>query len=84
MLTVPLWMRLWRALGEERAARIRDAEREEIASHLHDSVLQTLALIQKKAAKPDEVVRLARSQERNCAAGCSAIPPSTAVRWPPP
>ena len=64
MLTVPLWMRLWRALGEERAARIRDAEREEIASHLHDSVLQTLALIQKKAAKPDEVVRLARSQER--------------------
>lgn len=64
LLTVPLWMRLWRALNEERAARIRNAEREEIASHLHDSVLQTLALIQKQAAKPEEVARLARSQER--------------------
>ncbi|MFW0784372.1 PspC domain-containing protein [Gordonia sp. CPCC 206044] len=64
LLTVPLWMRLWRALNEERAARIRNAEREEIASHLHDSVLQTLALIQKQASRPDEVARLARSQER--------------------
>ncbi|MGV9710552.1 PspC domain-containing protein [Gordonia sp. NPDC003424] len=64
LLTVPLWMRMWRALNEERAARIRNAEREEIASHLHDSVLQTLALIQKQAGKPDEVARLARSQER--------------------
>ncbi|QTI71145.1 PspC domain-containing protein [Gordonia polyisoprenivorans] len=64
LLTVPLWMRMWRALNEERAARIRNAEREEIASHLHDSVLQTLALIQKQAAKPEEVARLARSQER--------------------
>ncbi|MFT4124740.1 MAG: PspC domain-containing protein [Gordonia sp. (in: high G+C Gram-positive bacteria)] len=64
LLTVPLWMRMWRALNEERAARIRNAEREEIASHLHDSVLQTLALIQKQAGKPDEVIRLARGQER--------------------
>lgn len=64
LLTVPLWMRTWRTLNEERAARIRNAEREEIASHLHDSVLQTLALIQKQAARPDEVARLARSQER--------------------
>lgn len=64
LLTVPLWMRLLRTLNEERSARIRNAEREEIASHLHDSVLQTLALIQKKAGRPDEVARLARSQER--------------------
>lgn len=64
LLTVPLWMRMWRTLNEERAARIRNAEREEIASHLHDSVLQTLALIQKKAHRPEEVARLARSQER--------------------
>lgn len=64
LLTVPLWMRLGRALNEERAARIRNAEREEIASHLHDSVLQTLALIQKQASSPEEVARLARGQER--------------------
>jgi signal transduction histidine kinase len=64
LLTVPLWLRLWRALGAERAARIRNDEREEIASHLHDSVLQTLALIQKQADHPQEVARLARGQER--------------------
>ncbi|MBJ8347415.1 ATP-binding protein [Antrihabitans sp. YC2-6] len=64
LLTVPLWLRMLRALNAERAARIRNEEREEIASHLHDSVLQTLALIQRQAQSPQEVVRLARSQER--------------------
>ena len=47
LLTVPLGLRLTHSLGAERAARIRNEEREEIASHLHDSVLQTLALIQR-------------------------------------
>ncbi|MEZ5153590.1 ATP-binding protein [Rhodococcus zopfii] len=64
LLSVPLWVRMWRALEQERAARVRNEEREEIASHLHDSVLQTLALIQKQAGDSQEVVRLARSQER--------------------
>ncbi|GAA5125121.1 ATP-binding protein [Haloechinothrix salitolerans] len=64
VLTVPFWLRLVRDLGEERAVRIRTEERAEIAAHLHDSVLQTLALIQKQSESPKEVARLARGQER--------------------
>jgi signal transduction histidine kinase len=51
------------ALDEERAARIRVEERAEMAAHLHDSVLQTLALIQ-KAPDVAETHNLARGQER--------------------
>ena len=64
LLSVPVGLRLWRSLEEERAARIREAERTNIASHLHDSVLQTLALIQKRSEDPGQVSRLARRQER--------------------
>jgi signal transduction histidine kinase len=58
-----LW-RLWTALVEERSERIRADERSEMAAHLHDSVLQTLALIQRRADDPRAVVGLARRQER--------------------
>ena len=58
-----LW-RLWNALVEERSERIRSDERAEMAAHLHDSVLQTLALIQRQADDPRAVVGLARHQER--------------------
>ena len=51
-------------LANERAGRIRSEERAEVAAHLHDSVLQTLALIQKRSSEPAEVGSLARSQER--------------------
>lgn len=64
VLTVPWWVRLARDFGEERRQRIVTAERAEIAAHLHDSVLQTLALIQKQSHDPREVQRLARGQER--------------------
>jgi signal transduction histidine kinase len=64
VITVPWWVRLVRDLGEERRERIREAERAEIAAHLHDSVLQTLALIQRQSGSPREVARLARGQER--------------------
>jgi signal transduction histidine kinase len=64
VLTVPWWLRLVQDLGEERRARIRTEERAEIAAHLHDSVLQTLALIQKQPDVSREVLRLARGQER--------------------
>jgi signal transduction histidine kinase len=64
VLTVPWWVRLARDFGEERRERIVTAERAEIAAHLHDSVLQTLALIQKQSDDPREVQRLARGQER--------------------
>jgi signal transduction histidine kinase len=64
LLSSPWWVTLTTDLREERTARIRSQERAEVAAHLHDSVLQTLALIQKASGSPTEVTRLARSQER--------------------
>ena len=64
LATAPLWRRLLDSRDAERAARIRSEERAAVAAHLHDSVLQTLALIQRHADSPAAVARLARSQER--------------------
>lgn len=64
LLVGPWIVRLLRALGQERRERIRSEERSEMAAHLHDSVLQTLALIQRQAESPADTVRLARRQER--------------------
>ena len=64
LLVVPLIVRLASSLVEERQAKAVADQRAEIASRLHDSVLQTLALIQKRASDPEEVARLARGQER--------------------
>jgi signal transduction histidine kinase len=64
VIFAPLIARLIRSLSTERAERIRSQERAEMAAHLHDSVLQTLALVQKRADDPREVAALARRQER--------------------
>ncbi|GAB4084290.1 ATP-binding protein [Myceligenerans cantabricum] len=64
LVLAPWWLKLVRELGDERAARAREAERADIAAHLHDSVLQTLALIRARADDSESVARMARAQER--------------------
>ena len=64
LVLLPWALKFWRDLETERAGRVRETERAEIAAHLHDSVLQTLALIQRRAGNEHDVVRLARAQER--------------------
>jgi signal transduction histidine kinase len=64
LVLAPWWLRLVRELGDERALRAREAERADIAAHLHDSVLQTLSLIRARADDAEEVSRMARAQER--------------------
>ncbi len=83
----PWALRLWRDLDGERAARVRESERAAIAAHLHDSVLQTLALVQRSSNDPTQVQRLARAQERDLrdwlygSAAGAASAPSTGQRW---
>jgi signal transduction histidine kinase len=64
VLLGPWWLGIARDLMVERQARARAEERADMASQLHDSVLQTLALIQRRADDPQKVVQLARAQER--------------------
>jgi signal transduction histidine kinase len=60
----PWLVRNTRELTEERRERIRSQERAELAAHVHDSVVQTLTLIQRNADDPKAVVQLARAEER--------------------
>ena len=64
VVVAPFIVQLWTDLLAQRAARVRELQRAEIAAHLHDSVLQTLALIQNRADPSSEVARIARAQER--------------------
>ncbi|MBA3347643.1 MAG: PspC domain-containing protein [Actinobacteria bacterium] len=67
MLVLVLGPWAWRLAAErdaERTARIRSEERSEMAARVHDSVLQTLALVQREAGDPKRVAALARRQER--------------------
>ncbi|HMG40566.1 MAG TPA: PspC domain-containing protein [Acidimicrobiales bacterium] len=64
LLLGPWIVGLARQLRDERGERIRSEERADMAAHLHDSVLQTLALIQRHAESPQQSRSLARRQER--------------------
>jgi signal transduction histidine kinase len=80
VIFAPWVVRLVRSLTEERSERIRSQERAEVAAHLHDSVLQTLALVQ-RSDDPQEVATLARRQERELRAWLSERPaPGQAAR----
>ncbi len=63
VVLVPLWLRLWTMANKSAMERAAEAKRAEIASRIHDSVLQTLTMIQKNSQEP-QTVTLARSQER--------------------
>jgi signal transduction histidine kinase len=81
VILAPWIARLVRSLTQERAERIRSQERAEVAAHLHDSVLQTLAMVQRRAADPNEVAALARRQERELRAWLADRPaPGQAAR----
>jgi signal transduction histidine kinase len=60
----PQLLALRRQAASRRTELVRDEQRAEMAAHLHDSVLQTLALIQNRAGASSEVARIARAQER--------------------
>ncbi len=64
LVAAPSVIGLGRSLDEERLERIRIDERARISAHLHDSVLQTLTLIQRHAEDPAKTAALARKQER--------------------
>ncbi len=64
LVAAPSLARIGNELDEERQTRVRADERARVAAHLHDSVLQTLALIQRHADDPVRTAQLARHQER--------------------
>jgi signal transduction histidine kinase len=77
LLAIGPWLlRLSRQLSDERRERIRSEERSAVAAHLHDSVLQTLALIQRSGSSA-EVATLARQQERELRAWLYGKSPTT-------
>lgn len=64
LVLTPVWLRTNRALADSRAEQAREAERADIAAHLHDSVLQTLTLIRASAEDPARVRAIALTEER--------------------
>ncbi|MBE2318200.1 ATP-binding protein [Solirubrobacter sp. CPCC 204708] len=63
LIAVPLLIAGLARSDRARLTTAREDERRRVAAHLHDSVLQTLALVQRQAHDPAAVQRLARRQE---------------------
>lgn len=64
LLVIPWGRHLWRAVREEAGERALVQQRSEFTAHLHDSVLQTLTVLQRPGTEPATVRHLARQQER--------------------
>jgi signal transduction histidine kinase len=63
LIGTPMAIGMFMRVGRDKAGTAREGERQRFAAHLHDSVLQTLALVQRQADDPVAVARLARRQE---------------------
>lgn len=77
VVAVPVVVGLAATADRARLAQARDEERQRVAAHLHDSVLQTLSLVQRQAQDPAAVTRLARQQERALRAWMAGRPEAT-------
>ncbi len=64
LVVAPSVVRIGQDFDVERQERVRADERARVAAHLHDSVLQTLTLIQRNANDPQRTAQIARQQER--------------------
>ncbi|MGN6872232.1 MAG: ATP-binding protein [Solirubrobacteraceae bacterium] len=63
VLGIPVAIGAFLRVSRDKAGTAHDSERQRFAAHLHDSVLQTLALVQRQAHDPVAVARMARRQE---------------------
>jgi hypothetical protein len=63
VLGIPVAIGAFLRVSRDKAGTAHDRERQRFAAHLHDSVLQTLALVQRQAHDPVAVARMARRQE---------------------